>query len=119
MAFQDFLSLLNSILPFISGIVVGLVPVFINNSQKAKKQISESVATTEGIYAQQLPTLLAEIQELSSKNIEVTKELLSEERKYSELADDYDDLQDTLKETKETVAQLEQEIRELKKQLSP
>lgn len=99
-------------------LIVGtLIPSWIANKSKVNQKVTESITTTEGIYAKELPKLLNEIQTLLAKNVEITSELLEQERQYSELASNYAELKEQLDDQVEENKKLVKELKRLKNSL--
>lgn len=107
--------ILQYVLSAVIGFASAVVPVLINNREKTKRKLSDSNTATEGIYAQQLPKLLDNIQTLSAKNMEVTNELIMEEHRYSNMSNKYDNLKEDLDDLRKENEQLRKEIVRLNK----
>ena len=100
------------------ALVSTVIPAIVANRGKIKQKVTESVTMTEGIYAKELPKLLNEIQTLLAKNVEITNELLQQERQYAELVNNYKELKEQLDEQIEENKSLHNELNSLRKDMA-
>ena len=106
--------IIQGVVSILTLIVGTLIPSWMADKSKVSQKVTESVTTTEGIYAKELPKLLDEIQTLLAKNVEITNELLEQERQYSELASSYAELKEQLDGQVEENKKLIKELKRLK-----